>query len=110
MWPFSKKEKKRKVPNPLYRKGDAFVIYSRCGNCGEVFQTRIRRSSEVFQTFGQEPGAYLIDKELIGSKCMNRIRIKIHLSETYRPMDLHIDGGAFLTEDEYLKIKEEEHE
>ncbi len=108
MWSlFSKK--KKKVPNPLHRKGDAFVIYSECNRCGERFQTRIRRSSEVFQTFGQERGEYLIDKELIGSQCQNKLHIKIHLSDAYRPLDAHIEGGKFITEDEYQHKREEQH-
>jgi hypothetical protein len=60
--------------------GDSMDIYVMCARCGEIFKTHVIRGSELFPTYDEEGPAYLLRKELIGSKCPNRIQLYIEFN------------------------------
>jgi hypothetical protein len=60
--------------------GDSMDIYVMCDRCGEIFKTHVIRGSELFPTYDEEGPAYLLRKELIGSKCPNRIQLYIEFN------------------------------
>jgi len=104
MWPFSKTKKEKKI---LYNSREILFYYVKCSECGEVFKCTVRKYSELFQTLGQKKSFYEINKEIIGSKCRNIIKVHFELSEGFRPLEYQIENGILLSEEEYRKVKEE---
>jgi hypothetical protein len=100
---FHKKEKK---PVYILSKNDLLVFYVQCEKCREVFRTVIRKNSELSQNF-EEPNTYEIKKELIGSRCPNRINVYFLLNQGLKILKQTITGGKLITEEEFSQLKEE---
>jgi len=102
---------KRKSPEErkkfLYIERDLLVFYVQCDECGEPFRGIVRKNSELFQTYGQKTGDYEISKELIGAKCHKKIQVHFSLSGNLKVIEKSIEGGNFLTRDEFFKLKED---
>jgi hypothetical protein len=58
----------------------------------------------LYRTYGKGTGEYEIQKEIIGSKCQNRINIHFDLKPSYAELDHEISGGRLLTREEYNEL------
>lgn len=103
------KKGKNLSKNPFYNQRDYIVIYVQCDNCGEVFRSHIRKSSELLTSF-QGKASYVLKKELIGSKCQNRINIYAEFTSSFKPLNFEISGGHFITKEDYEKREQKEEE
>lgn len=73
--------------------------YVRCNRCGEALQTRINLYTEPSR---KEEGGFVVRKVLIGSqRCFERIEIVLHFNKNYKVTDSSIEGGEFITVEEY---------
>ena len=102
----NRKREKDLVKDPFYEEGVFLVMYVKCDNCGEVFRSHIRKTSELYPTYSGRT-AYILRKELIGSKCPNRINVYAEFSGTYKTLNFEISGGHFITKEEYEKHEKE---
>ncbi|MCD6545068.1 MAG: hypothetical protein J7K69_00235 [Thermotogae bacterium] len=103
------KRKKNMHKNPFYNQRDYIVMYVQCDNCGEVFRSHIRKSSELLSNF-QGKASYILNKELIGSKCPNRINIYAEFTSSFKPLNYEINGGHFITKEIYEEYEQKEKE
>ncbi len=92
--------------NPFYDERDNLVVYLRCNKCGEVFMSHIRKTTELFSDYANN--RYVLNKEYIGSKCPNRIRVHAVFKPNYKLESFEIEGGSFITKEEYWKEVEGE--
>jgi len=76
-------------------------IYTQCDRCGEKFKTIIRKYNDLTPTYKDDGPAYLLRKELIGVNCPHRINLKLEFDKNYRQISEEIEGGHFITQDEY---------
>ncbi|GAB4112177.1 MAG: hypothetical protein Kow00103_00840 [Candidatus Caldatribacteriota bacterium] len=76
-------------------------IYTQCDRCGEKFKTIIRKYNDLTPTYKNEGPAFILKKELIGVNCPQRINLKLEFDKNYRQISEEIEGGHFLTPDEY---------
>jgi hypothetical protein len=101
LFDFFKREKK---PRYIYSEGDLLVFFVECEKCKELFRVIVRKHSELYRTYGKGTGEYEIQKEIIGSKCQNRINIHFDLKPSYAELDHDISGGRLLTREEYNEL------
>jgi hypothetical protein len=88
---FSKQPHKKKVR----ARGDSMAIYVKCDRCGEVIKTHIIKGSEIVPTYSEEGPAYILRKELIGSKCPNRVQLYMEFDASKRIIRQDVTGGTF---------------
>ena len=86
------KGKKEKRPRP---QGGHMEIYVMCDRCGEVIKTHIVTAQELMPTYDEQGPAYLLKKELIGSRCPNKILISVYFDHAKRILSKEIAGGTF---------------
>lgn len=76
-------------------------VYTQCDKCEEKFKTIIRKYSDLSPTYKDEGPAYIFRKELIGVKCPQRINLKLEFDKNYRQISEQIEGGHFISREEY---------
>jgi len=98
---FFGKKKKNLDRDPFYREKGALVVYIKCDRCGEVFRSHLRRGYDFIVDYDNPGGPYKIDKLYVGSKCPNRIHLVATFTSSYKPVSVSIEGGSFITKEEY---------
>ena len=82
-------------------------LYVQCKRCGEKIRVRVDMSSELSPDYadsGDFPNGYYCRKVVVGEKrCFQPIEINLKFDGKRRLLEKQIDGGTFLTEDEYLE-------
>jgi len=76
-------------------------IYTRCDKCGEKFRTLIRKYNDLTPTYKEEGPAFILNKELIGASCPNRINLHLEFDRNYQKISEEITGGHFISQEEY---------
>ena len=82
---------------------NAFWVYVKCSHCGEKIRVRVSREHDLSADFdaGDMPSAYYSHKEIVGSQCFRRIRVDLHFDGRRQLTDQQIDGGSFITREDY---------
>jgi hypothetical protein len=76
---------------------EGFFLNVRCGVCGEEFRLFIHWSTDLTQEFDDAGGlSYLLKKEIIGSQCRNRIRVRMEFDGARKLLAKEIENGAFI--------------
>lgn len=76
-------------------RADSMDIFVKCDRCGELIKTHIIMGNELIATYSEEGPAYTLRKELIGSKCPNRVQIYMEFDGAKRIISQDITGGTF---------------
>ena len=82
----------------------ALVIKVRCDRCGEEITTRVEKAHALQEQYdtqgpeGEEPqvSGYLLQKELLGEKCQELVRLTMHFDPCRRLVKHEITGGQLL--------------
>ena len=84
-------------------------IYVQCEACGEVIASRINLLNDLSVTYSGGGKAFQWRKQLIGSKrhCYKPIAVELEFDDRRMLTWREIDGGEFVTREEYL-VQEEE--
>jgi hypothetical protein len=83
---------------------NAFWVYVRCKACGEPIRVRVNREHDLsaeFEEGSDAPTGYLVHKDVVGERCFRRIQVDITLDGQRKVTDRQIQGGDFLTAEEY---------
>lgn len=76
---------------------EGFFLNVRCSACGEVFNLFINKSTDLSQNFDERGNVtYLLNKEIIGSRCRNLIHVKMGFDEARNPVSRQIENGEFI--------------
>ncbi len=75
--------------------GDHMEIYVKCDRCGEIIKTHIVMGHELMPTYEEQGPAYILKKELVGSRCPNRVRIAVSFDSSKHIISHDITGGSF---------------
>ena len=76
---------------------DGFFLKVRCNKCGEDFNLFIHSSASLTQEFDKQGKlSYTLNKEIIGSKCPNRIYVHMDFNGRRKLLNRTIDNGEFL--------------
>ena len=80
------------------------AYYIECGKCGKMFKIGVNMSSEPVNTYadgGPSAAAYTLRKVAQDNHCFTPIEINITYDRTLNEIERKIEGGKFITEDEY---------
>ena len=85
-----------------------FWYYVRCGRCGEAVAVMARRGYDLVEDYEESggsdaPSGYSLFKDVMGRSdtCFQQMRIEIRYNTSYEEQSRHIEGGRFITEEEY---------
>lgn len=83
----------------------ALVIKVRCNHCGEEITTRVEKAHALQEQYdtqgsteGEEPqlAGYLLQKELLGEKCQELVRLTMRFDPCRRLVKHEISGGTLV--------------
>lgn len=86
----SKKQKKYVDKTGIY-------FFVRCDNCGSCVRLRADKQHDLLR----EDGGFSWHKTIVDSKCFRRIPTIVTLNGKYEMVSADIQGGQFITEEEY---------
>jgi hypothetical protein len=90
---------------PRQQNDTALWIYVRCRRCEEAIRIRADRRYDLVSEM-RDPGetgpAYIMHKDIVGTRCFQRIAVDIAFDHRQQIVQQQISGGQFLTEAEYL--------
>jgi hypothetical protein len=84
-----------KGPGPA---DDAVHLYVECAKCKAVVHVRLDKRHDLS---AHEGGGYFVRKEIMDSKCFRLMSAEIVLDDRYRIQSQDIQGGRFLTKEEF---------
>ena len=85
---------------------DAVWVYLKCDKCGEKLSLRLRKSSEIQRDEAGGNGYQMfVNKTVVGSKCFNRMQLRLEFDSVYRVVNKQLENGTFITKDEYEGAK-----
>lgn len=85
-------------------KANAVWIYVCCNRCGEAVGVRADRRYDLVSELrdaGEAGPAFTMHKDIVGTRCFQRIEVALAFDHRLQVTDQHITGGRFLTEAEY---------
>jgi hypothetical protein len=77
-------------------------FYVKCGKCGTPVKIRVDRRHDLLRDY--ERGGYVLHKEVMDGTCFQLFNFTVHFDDRYRIVDREIEGGEFITEDEYHSL------
>ncbi len=82
---------------------DAIWLYVQCDRCGAVVAVRADRRYDLNP---DEAGTgYVLIKEIMDDRCFRLMRAEVHLDDQYRMVEQTIEGGRFLSSEEYERLQ-----
>lgn len=74
-----------------------FFLKVRCGKCEEEFNLFIDKTTALAQDFDNAGKmSYILNKEIIGSRCSNRIYVRMDFNRNRKLLSRTIDNGEFI--------------
>jgi len=77
---------------------DAIHLYVECDRCHSKVHVRLDKRHDISQAEG---GGYFVRKEIMDSKCFRLMSTEITLDARYRVESQEIQGGRFLSKEEF---------
>lgn len=81
------------------RDPDGIYLYVRCGRCGQKLKVRADRRFDLLRDMDE--GGYVLRKEMMDSTCFSLMYATVRFDEDYRVVSREIEGGEFITEEEF---------
>ncbi len=101
----------RKDVIPVNHVKDSLYVYVKCKLCNEIIPVRISLKEEVQENYDkskEKSCAFYLRKDVAGSgnnRCFARISIYLEFDGQFRIIGTQINGGSFVSEDEYKASK-----
>lgn len=85
------------------RRDDAIHLYVACGRCQAVVHVRVDPRNDLMPEYGDGDDliGYRLIKEIMDSRCFRLMRAEIEYDVRRREIRRTIEGGVFITRDEY---------
>ncbi len=77
-------------------------LYVKCHRCGAPVRVRVDRSHDLQSDY--DTGGYVLHKEIMDGTCFALMQTTVHFDGGYNITDQEIEGGAFITWDEYAAL------
>jgi len=82
---------------------DAIWLYVQCGRCGAPVAVRADRRYDLNPDEAGE--GYRLVKEIMDDRCFRLMRAEVRLDAQYRVVERTIEGGRFLSAEEYHALR-----
>jgi hypothetical protein len=85
---------------------NAIHLYVRCDRCGAPVHVRVDLRNDLVIEYGDDDDAsgYRLIKEIMDSRCFRLMRAEIEYDRGRREPSRQIEGGKFITKDEYDQL------
>jgi len=94
------------------RDPDGIYLYIKCDRCGAPVRVRADRRHDLQRDY--DSGELILRKEVMDGACFSLIQTTTRFDAGYRVIDQQIDGGEFISWEEYQKLttpaKKSQHE
>lgn len=81
---------------------NALHLYVRCTRCGSPVHVRIDMRNDLAAEYGDDLiEGYRLVKEMMDARCFRLMRAELTFDRNRRELGRSIDGGEFITRDEY---------
>lgn len=84
------------------RDPDAIWLYVQCAHCGAPVAVRADRRYDLNPEEGGS--GYVLIKEIMDDRCFRLMRAEVHLDAAYRIVARTLEGGRFLSPEEYARL------
>ena len=84
---------------PTPPQDDALYLYVRCGNCGRTLRIRVDKRHDLLTDY--DNGGFTLVKEMMDDKCFRLMRAELAFDRAYTITSQRIEGGTFITKEEY---------
>lgn len=84
--------------------GDGAIhLYVRCNRCSSPVHVRVDPRNDLVIEYGDDDDAsgYRLVKEIMDSRCFRLMRAEIEYDRSRRELSRQLEGGTFITRDEY---------
>ena len=88
------------------RDPEGLYFHVKCGKCGAPVRVRGDKRHDLQRDYDR--GGYTLNKDVLDNKCYNLFHFTVHLDESYNVVEREIQGGEFITEEEYEALKRED--
>lgn len=87
----------------------AIHLYVRCSRCQSPVHVRIDPRNDLIAEYGDDDNAtgYTLHKEIMDSRCFRIMHAEITYDRNRREIERTIEGGTFMTKDEYDQLVEQ---
>ena len=82
---------------------NALMLYVKCKRCGAPLAVRVNLANDLSADY--ESGGYVLNKEMMDSKCFTLMRAEIHFDANRHILDQKIENGDFVTREQYESMK-----
>jgi hypothetical protein len=77
-------------------------LYIKCNRCGSPVHVRIDMQNELAADYGDTAAeGYAVVKEITDDRCFRRMRAELHFDARRRETSRQIEGGTFISAEEY---------
>jgi len=76
----------------------ALWLYVRCGHCGAKVRVRVNLINDLSAS---DDGGYILRKDILDDKCFRLMRAEVRFDSRRRVSSRTIEGGEFITREEY---------
>jgi len=84
------------------RDPDGIYLYIKCHRCGAPVRVRADKRHDLQRDY--DSGELILRKEVMDGTCFNMIQTTTRFDAGYKIIDQQIDGGDFISWDEYKKL------
>jgi hypothetical protein len=99
----------KKIMNALFgasdqeiRDRDGIYLYVKCDKCGSPIRVRADKHHDLQRDY--DTGEYVLNKEIMDGSCFSLIHATVRFDPGYRIVDREIEGGEFITWEEYKAL------
>lgn len=84
----------------------ALHLYVRCSRCGSPVHVRVHLLNDLAVEFGdsEDVVGYQLRKEIMDSRCFRLMYAELSFDRNRREQSRTIEGGEFITKDEYERL------
>ncbi len=82
-----------------------YYFYVECDRCGEKLRIRADKHSDLSPNY--EGGGFTLNKEIMDGRCFQLMYATIEFDSGYHVVSREIEGGRFITREEYEEGRDE---
>lgn len=81
-------------------------FHIRCDRCQTPVKVRVNLGSDLEADYGDTAATgYVLSKEVMDDRCFRLMRLEVHYDSRQREESRVVDGGTFITAEEYTAAK-----
>lgn len=85
----------------------ALLVYVRCNKCNTPVRVRVNLANDLAADYGDtDAEGYTLNKDVMDDRCFRVMRLTIDFDARRRELNRQIEGGTFITEEEYTALRE----